>query len=529
MNGDNKIPEKPYFNLREVSELTGVQENVLRYWESEFPMLAPEKDFAGHRLYGKHDVAMVARIKKLIDDEQYTIDRVKKKLLAELPEDSQSNPARILIADDDLAMLYLLRDYLKKLGYEVFTAQNGRELLDKAQQKKPDLIILDVTMPEINGLDACRQLKNDDATREIAIIFLSASDETATKIHAFSVGASDFLGKPFSPRELEARIAATLRSKQFKEVKGQTAKRLRSSSRKDTDPYRLTGSVIADKYELVEYAGVGGMGVVYRATDLNDESTIAIKILKPDVANKHPEYVELFEEEVKTAQRLNHPHIVKVLDGGNAEHVFMAMEWIEGKSIEDVVAQEKLSLERISNIFEQTCSAVASAHQKNVIHLDIKPGNILLLHDRLPNDFVKVIDFGLSKIISRESGMLVTHFRGTHQFCAPEQFGGKISYRSDIYSLGATLYHLISGVVPFGTSYINAKMHANLELPELSSLTNYMELPVEVDQIISKALSRNPKSRHDSARQLFEDFSAAIKSGTSRANQQKDSVEPESL
>jgi serine/threonine protein kinase len=275
------------------------------------------------------------------------------------------------------------------------------------------------------------------------------------------------------------------------------------------DPYRRIGGQLAARYELLEYAGGGGMGAVYSALDLTEERIVAVKILKPDIAARNPEYVELFATEVRTAQELKHPHIVQILDSGTDEETpFMVMEWIEGKSIEDVVSMGMLSLRRIKHVFAQICSAVSFAHKNNIIHLDIKPANVLMQ----TVDFAKVIDFGLSRVLSRESGTTVTKFRGTHQYCAPEQFGGKVNYRSDIYSLGATLYHIITGVVPFSTSYIYAKMYPNMELPQLSSLTNYRDIPSAVDLVISKALNKDPQKRQKSVEELFEEFSNALKS-----------------
>lgn len=273
------------------------------------------------------------------------------------------------------------------------------------------------------------------------------------------------------------------------------------------DPYRRIGGQLAARYELIEYAGGGGMGAVYRAVDHKAETVVAVKILKPDIAARNPEYVELFAREVKTAQELKHPHIVQILDSGTDEETpFMVMEWIDGKSIEDVVSMGELSLPSIKHVFAQICSAVSFAHKKNIIHLDIKPANVLMQ----TVDCAKVIDFGLSRILSRESGTTVTKFRGTHQYCAPEQFGGKVNYQSDIYSLGATLYHLISGVVPFSTSYIYAKMYPNMELPQLSALTNYRDIPGAVDRVVSKALNKDPQKRQKSVDELFEEFSKAL-------------------
>ena len=117
----------------------------------------------------------------------------------------------------------------------------------------------------------------------------------------------------------------------------------------------------------------------------------------------------------------------------------------------------------------------------------------------------------MARVLSNETGTTVTRFLGTYQYCSPEHFGGKVTYRSDIYSLGATLYHMIAGVIPFGTSYINAKMHPELELPPVPSVVSMRPgLPHEVDVVIRKALSKNPRDRQQSVRELLEEFRSAI-------------------
>jgi serine/threonine protein kinase len=278
------------------------------------------------------------------------------------------------------------------------------------------------------------------------------------------------------------------------------------------DPYRLTGITLSGKYRLEEYAGGGGMGAVYRAIQLGSDEQVAIKILKPDVALRNPEYIELFEREVKVVQNLNHPHIVKLFDSGSDQGIsYMVMEWLEGQTLESLLSNELLSINRIINIFRQIRDAFAAAHKNHIIHLDIKPANIFLLGNDSDEDFIKVIDFGMSRILSSESGTTVTRFLGTYQYCSPEHFGGKVSNRSDIYSLGATLYHMIAGTLPFGTSYINAKRNLNAEMPPIPSLRGLRsDLPLIVDQVIEKALSKRPADRQRSVEELFEEFYRAV-------------------
>lgn len=504
--------ETPYFKLGEVCEFVGVQAHVLRYWETEFPMLAPSKDRSGKRIYSEGDVQVAKRIKELLYEEQFTIAGARKRLELELSNarlSQQELTATLLIADGDEELRILLAEYFRRLMFEVITASTPDGAIQVVRDRRPDLAIVDLSQ----STEDQRRVIEKLSQQGIPVLVLSARDLLDDKADVFKAGASDFVAKPFSPRELEYRVQAILRRNTVNDLQKPTLLQNPPPVGKKTarDPYRIIGEVIKNRYELVEYAGGGGMGAVYRALDRGTRKKVAVKILKPDIAERDSEYNELFEKEVKAAENLFHPHIVQVFDSGNHDDLsFMVMEWVEGKCLEEVISNERLSIERIKLIFGEICDAISYAHDKRIIHLDIKPANIFLVDQTDGTDFVKVFDFGLARIITKESGTTVTRFRGTHQYCAPEQFGGRVSFRSDIYSLAATLYHLIAGVVPFSTTYIHAKIHPNLELPIIPSVTTYRNLPVRIDNVMSRALSKDPFSRQESAKQLFEEFSNAI-------------------
>jgi len=418
----------------------------------------------------------------------------------------------ILVADDEPVNLSIIVRLLEGEGYNVTTVENGQQAFIKVREQIPDLVILDVMMPILDGLQTLKLIKDNKAIRNIPVIILSALNDTDAKVKAFNLGAKDYITKPFKLLELLARVKAHLPPTEAVTLIEHSQPIPPFPRPNKRDPYRLTGNVLSGRYSLTAYAGGGGMGAVYQAIDTELKRSVAVKILKPDVVERSPEYAELFEREAKNAQRLEHPHIVKIFDSGKDDDLsYMVMEWVEGRSVEDVLTEGQLPLVRLTNIFGQICSAVAFAHERGIIHLDLKPGNILLVDHLESDDLVKVIDFGLSRVITKESGTTVTKFRGTHQFCAPEQFGGKVSHRSDIYSLGATLYYLLTGVIPFGNSYINAKIHPNLELPEIPSVVRQRNLPPALDIVIRKALNKNPASRQQSASQLFYEFSIAMR------------------
>lgn len=293
---------------------------------------------------------------------------------------------------------------------------------------------------------------------------------------------------------------------------GQSNPKRHLEPKKVSDPYRLKGTKLAGKYELQGYAGGGGMGAVYKALSLQENKIVAVKILKPDVVARSPEYIRLFEQEIEAASTLKHPNIIDIYDSGTEDDIsFMVMEWLEGHTLEDEINKGHLELDFVVDAFQQICSALAIAHSQNILHLDIKPANIFILTTPNKNPLIKVIDFGLARILSSETGTTVTRFRGTDKYCSPEQFGGKLTFRSDIYSLGATLLHMLAGVIPFSTSYIQAKIYPNLELPPIPSiLINRPNFPEELDKIVQKALSKNPENRHDSVEHLFVEFLRAI-------------------
>jgi serine/threonine protein kinase len=282
------------------------------------------------------------------------------------------------------------------------------------------------------------------------------------------------------------------------------------------DPYYREGLILLNKFRVERYINEGGMGAVYSAVDLETNELFAVKFLKPDLLAADPRYLEFFEKEVSVVQKFDHSNIVKIFGFGKTEDriPFMIMEWLEGETLDDILddtaKREKLDVDRISNIFEQVCNAISYAHGNNVLHLDIKPANIFLTENNGTKDVVKVIDFGLSRIISSDSGTTATRFAGTFMYCSPEHFWGKLSFQSDIYSLGITLYCLLNGKPSVGKNYIAAKQNPLHEIPALPSIakTN-THLPSAIDEVIRKATRQKASERQNSVMQFWEDFREA--------------------
>lgn len=278
------------------------------------------------------------------------------------------------------------------------------------------------------------------------------------------------------------------------------------------DPYRLKGIVLANQYQLEEYIGGGGSGAVYRAIHKTTNQIFAIKILKPDIFNRNPFYVPMFEQEVVAAQKISHPNVVKIFDYNVQDDIyFIVMELLEGQTLDVKMANENIEIGFVKNAFRQICNALIAAHSRNIVHLDIKPSNIFILSRPQHGTFVKVFDFGIAKILLDENGIEVEIFAGTPQYCSPEHFGGKLTKQTDIYGLGGLLYNMLTGESPSTTEAIYAKMSPNIESPPLTSITKYRpELPKDLDFVIQKALSKTPLERQKSVKQLFEEFEQAF-------------------
>ncbi len=248
-------------------------------------------------------------------------------------------------------------------------------------------------------------------------------------------------------------------------------------------------------YSVGAAAGGGGMGVVYRGKDRRDDSPVAIKLLHPHLAEDES-FRERFEREAHVGALLRSPYVVRLLDYGIAEgRYFIVMEFVEGETLKDAIATAPLSAARALRIGAQTARALEEAEARGVVHRDIKPDNILLG----AGDTVKVADFGIAKQLSSGTLTMPGAFIGTLFYAAPELALGRADNRSDVYSLGATLFHSITGHPPFRGDAIEVlRHHAETEVP----VNELQSIPEELRGIIVKCLKKDPEERFQSCTQL---------------------------
>ena len=260
------------------------------------------------------------------------------------------------------------------------------------------------------------------------------------------------------------------------------------------------GQIVKERYEILEILGEGGMAFVYKARDMQLERFVAIKTLKPNYVNQET-FVDRFKREAKTAANLNHPNIVQIFDWGIEDEPYFVMEYIEGNTLTSIISKNRtISLSDILFIGAQVSSGLHAAHQKGLVHRDIKPGNIMIT----PDGKVKVTDFGIVSLQNEESDITKTgSILGTASYISPEQAQGKpVSIESDLYSLGTVLYELITGRAPFsGDSPISTATKHLTEKPEKPSLFR-RDLPRGVEGAILKLLEKAPYDRFKSAEDL---------------------------
>jgi len=266
----------------------------------------------------------------------------------------------------------------------------------------------------------------------------------------------------------------------------------------------LTAKVFSGRYEIQRQLARGGMADVYLARDRLLDRAVAIKVLFSEFA-RDPSFVERFRREAQAAANLNHPNIVGIYDWGEEDGTyFIVMEYVEGRSLRDVLRAEGLvSAREASEIGADIAGALAFAHHNGVVHRDVKPGNVLIT----PTGQVKVTDFGIARAGTGEALTQTGAVMGTATYFSPEQAQGlPVDGRSDVYSLGVVLYEMVCGVPPFtGESPVSVAYKHVREVATPPS-QRVPELPRDFEQIILAALRKDPEDRYASADDLRDDL-----------------------
>jgi len=398
----------------------------------------------------------------------------------------------LLVVDDNDENRDMLSRRLERKGFAVRTVAGGQEALDLIARERVDLVLLDIMMPGMNGLEVLKVLRLTHSPAELPIVMQTAKSESEDVIEALELGANDYVTKPLDFPVVFARVQAQLR-----------IKRADRPPEKPLSPGLIEpGMVLAERYRLESPIGSGSFGTVFKGRHLELDRPVAVKVLQQSVA-ANPDALERFRREGISACRVKHPNAVAVLDfgvlpGGVA---YLVMELLEGHSLfAELESQGVLTPQRTADVIIPVCSVLAEAHAAGVVHRDIKPSNIFLQRT-IRGEVPKVLDFGIAKIAGDAAGQDLTMagaVLGTLAYMSPERFSTRpADGKSDVYSLGVTLYQMLAGRLPFVTDsddpMVMVMMHVNEPPPALGIFNR--SLPEPVEAAVMQTLRKRPEER----------------------------------
>ncbi len=285
----------------------------------------------------------------------------------------------------------------------------------------------------------------------------------------------------------------------------------------------LVGKIIHDRFRIIAPIARGGMGAVYKAEQAPLGRLVAIKVLSPKhEEEKDPEFRKRFFLEAATVAKLSHPNTITVFDYGQSDGLyFIVMELLDGLTLKAALRRDgAFPPERAVHVVKQICRSLREAHRMNIIHRDMKPGNVMLLEQGDEKDYVKVLDFGLVKEIDADDEEDLTQagvFMGSPKYMSPEQIQGeRVDARSDIYSVGVIFYEMLTGAPPFvRDKQVQILMdHINAPVPPLSTPAGRPPIPEDVASIVRRCLAKRREERFGGMDELLEALKAVGAAGS---------------
>ena len=281
------------------------------------------------------------------------------------------------------------------------------------------------------------------------------------------------------------------------------------------DPY--LGRQILGQYHIEKKLGEGGMGMVYQADQPAMQRKAAIKILRPEIANE--DQIHRFQREAQALANIKHPHVIEVYNFGTLDDgaLYMAMEFVSGVEMDKELERNgRMEWRRAVDVTLQAADALVEAHAHGIVHRDLKPENILLMQWRDNADYVKVLDFGIAKVLDNSqvlesSATVMGVIHGTPMYMSPEQArGDKVDHRSDIYSLGIVMYAMMTGELPIRSNTLVGYIIAHQQDPP-APLTQYVpDAPKVLERMILRMLEKDPVNRHQTMQEVVDELRALV-------------------
>jgi serine/threonine protein kinase len=415
---------------------------------------------------------------------------------------------KLLIADDNPVWRKLMQAAVAPWGYRVVVAENGREALAVLQADDPPrLALLDWLMPDIEGVEVCRRIKQDPEHPFTYVILLTSRDREEDMIAGLDAGADDYLTKPIVAALLKSRLAA--------------ARRIIEA----VPPVQWTKPQV-DGFDVDRLIGKGAFATVWRARELATGRAAAIKIIRADLATDL--VFERFSREIEVMRSMDHPSIAAIYASHlERDFAYYVMELIDGQTLGHYVASQRPKATRVIEMMAQICDALQHAHSRGIIHRDVKPSNVMVGADGNP----KLVDFGLSKSMFRPQREQPTNetsagsVLGTPLFMSPEQArgdAGQVDHRSDLYAVATMLFLFLLREHPHGVGSMGREetIQTIATTPARRARQISDKFNPELDEILAKCLAADPQDRYQTAGELgtalreFVQNRAASRSGT---------------
>jgi DNA-binding NarL/FixJ family response regulator len=420
----------------------------------------------------------------------------------------------IMIVDDHAMVRSGLRLLLESEGEFSVVAEAGDvdAALRCAGERNPRVILLDINMPGRPSLPAIPELL--EAAPGASVVVMTMQDEPAYARSALNAGASGYVLKEAAEVELLDAVRAAAAGRTY--LNPSLGARMVAAAPQEAPPsgsaMELAIGAAFAGHRIDAVAGRGGMSVVYRATDLTLDRPVALKLIAPALAGD-PVFRARFVSECKLAASIDHAHVVPIYHAGEERGLlYVTMRYIRGTDLRALLAEQgRLDPARAVAIVAQVAGALDAAHERGLVHRDVKPGNVLLAN-RAGDDWAFLTDFGVTKERSVESGLTKTGFAvGTADYMAPEQArGAEVDGRADIYALGCVLFRALTGSVVYDRDSDVDKMWAHVHDPPPALLELRPDLPRALGPVLDRALAKDPDDRQASAAQLAREAQAAL-------------------
>ncbi len=399
----------------------------------------------------------------------------------------------ILVVDDNDDNRDLLSRRLEREGFRVLTAANGSSALRMCEEYDFDLVLLDLMMPDMSGIDVLKVLRRTRSALELPVIMVSADSQSESIVKALNNQANDYITKPIDFPVALARIKTHMRQKTSRE--GPLEK---------TVPVLEPGSLYRS-YRIESVLGEGGMGIVYKAFDTRLNRYVAMKVIHYHI-QRGSDAFHRFLREARAIASLSHPNIVTVYEISDEELVYYTMEYINGVTLCEFARLKRMSFDDIVVLSRKIASALEAVHELGIVHRDLKPSNIMVGKDGEPH----LMDFGLAKLLHADMSITRTgEIMGTPAYMAPEQIDpslGEVDLRTDIYAFGALMYELACHQPPFpGKNISSILYHVLCKTPPAPSSIN-PSCPPAFERIILRCLEKEKEKRYQNVSELKTDL-----------------------